>query len=345
MTVKKRNEEIDFLRGFAIILMIFLHSAIYFPSNKFAYTLWDYGHFVVPILIFTSSYVFFKKTKFWESSQFPSYLKKRILRLLVPYYIFLVIYFILVGIKEPSKINFQYIFSNITLTEGIDINWIVLLFVYLSFLDPFLLFLRKNKFFFGLTVIFVFVSTLVPLFYSLPISYKLFMWAPWLSISIGSFYVVNFERNRWFTVTVSILSFLLFLAARFFQKAYHHSLLFYHNKYPPNIYYLAYGIFWINLLLLLFRKFLRHSPVKKIFDFFSYYSYSIFFIHYLVIYVVTKFFDYRKLNWCSFFLLVLFLSASIQRLINRLSSFKSYLYLIRPSAKVSTTDDRANLQK
>src|SRR5690348_699826 len=106
MQPQKRLVEIDLLRGLAMLVMIFLHTSVYFFSNgSYVAWLWNWGHFAVPVFIFCSVFLFFYKSQKFSFS----YLKKRLWRLLFPYYIFVFLFLIAVSIREPAKFNAGYI--------------------------------------------------------------------------------------------------------------------------------------------------------------------------------------------------------------------------------------------
>ena len=93
---KNRITHIDLLRGISIFFMIFLHTSVYYIQNSVVNVLFNVTDFVNVAFIFCSSYIYLEKNISntdlfkWEI------IKHRLIRLLIPYYIFLVIYFITV---------------------------------------------------------------------------------------------------------------------------------------------------------------------------------------------------------------------------------------------------------
>lgn len=87
-----RNSTIDSLRGLAIVAMIMLHTNAYFLSRGgWVSFSWNWLHFAVALFVFCSVYLFWKKA---PAQPYPvmEYIKKRVLRLLIPYYMFLLVF-------------------------------------------------------------------------------------------------------------------------------------------------------------------------------------------------------------------------------------------------------------
>lgn len=149
-------------------------------------------------------------------------------------------------------------------------------------------------------------------------NYRYFMWLPWSLIIIFSLFFTELEKNKKFIFGSIIVSGLLFFLSKTYQGLTFHSLFQYNNKYPPNTYHLAYGIF-ATLILYKISEYNLLKPFRKLFAYLSKFSYSIYFIHILVIYVVTVFMKI-KFNWVNFFFTVLILSLIIQMIMNKVWS-------------------------
>ncbi len=296
-----------------MIVMIAIHTLAYFLSNRFYHSLWNYSNFVVQMFLFSSAYLFFIR----ESSGKFSYIVKRVWRLIAPYYLFLLAYFGLLLAFEPKKITAPFIVKNLLLVGGVDINWLVILFLYMAVLMPLIgILTTKNKWLVHLIFFISVISATVLLFIKSPLPYKILMWLPWLTIPMITYYFTRAEKNKSTPFIMTFLSFLIFLGTAKVIALRQTSPIFFNNKYPPNIYFLSYGVAWIGVLLVLFQSIKNQKRITDIFNFFSKYSYSLFFIHYLVIYLVSKTIPYTKLGWPFFFLLVLFSSVIVQLLLN-----------------------------
>lgn len=314
--IVKRLEFVDMLRGLAMITMILLHTNAYFLNNPISLFTWDWGQFAVPIFVFCSSYVFFQKQYSFSSLQeFFHYAKKRIIRLLVPYYIFVAVYSGLIYLQNSTKLTLKYTLQNLTLTGGIDINWLVILFVYFIFIMPFIQWsAEKNKKIFYVYFLFCLTISILTIFnFSfLTFNYRLTMWPAWSLLIIVNYFIVKYEKKLKVILVIFLISTVVFMIMYLIQKYLGHSTVQYYNKYPPNIYHLVFGvtssipIFWLAK-----KGLLAFFPLKQLLAFLSKYSYSIYFIHYCVIFVLFVF-TKIKFNWVSFFVAVLLLSIITQ---------------------------------
>jgi len=302
---RHRLLEIDYLRGIAIVAMMVIHTAVFFLSeSNIVFSLWNYSQFAVPLFIFCSAYVFFEREKGSES--FLPYLRKRLIRLVKPYYLFMIPFFIAVAIREPQKLSLRYITKSVFLIGGIDINWLVFLFVCLTFIMPFVRysFQKKRSLFWIFLCCSVFSSVLFSL-WKVPFDYRFVMWLPWSVIVLFSFFFVRFARKRFFPFLIIFISVTIFFVFQAVESLRHVSLNLYDNKYPPNIFFLSYGVFWIIILFFVAQKHLfSFFPVKHLFLFLSRYSYSLFFIHYFFLYLLSTTVQIIHVHFITFFLSV-----------------------------------------
>ena len=111
--MKKRLSEIDDIRGISIILMILIHTNVYFLGNKISYLTLELSQFAVVAFIFCSAYLFYLKQQTYGLVDFTRHLWKRVKRLVIPYYFFFAIYYLFTLIKEPKKLTVPYVVQNI----------------------------------------------------------------------------------------------------------------------------------------------------------------------------------------------------------------------------------------
>jgi len=309
-----RNSNIDNLRGLSMILMIVIHATAYFLKDKVAYFLWDTLEFVVPVFIFCSVYLFFKKNILINRNNFFPYLKKRISRLLIPYYIFLCSFFlsmIFIGHKIPSL---PYVFQNIFLYGGLDLNWLPLLFIYITLLNPLVSYLKNKKFLFYLFFILSLASSVMFIF--VKANSRGIMWLSWALLIFFTVYFVDNQKNNKKIFFVFIISLLIFGLTYYFESLIGHTLNHYTNKYPPTIYHISYGVFWTILLYRLSEMNLfKILKVESVLNFFSNYSYEIFFIHNLILYLFG-WMNIQFHNWIIFFMVITVLTVCFQLILN-----------------------------
>lgn len=322
---RPRLLEIDFLRGTAILAMIIIHTAAYHLNIQWLHILWDRCQFAVVTFIFCSGYLYFSHP-IAEGQNMIQYAKKRLTRLILPYYLFLIFVFLFVWISQPKSLTLSYVRDSVLLLGGPDINWLVLLFLQFSILLPlFSFFNRKAPVLLWIYGAISIASSLLFLTYKLPFNYKFIMWLPWSSVLLYSFLFFKYHQKKAFAIGSILGLFVVFLVSWYWLMKSGHSLVHYDNKYPPNIYHLAYGTLWTVVLYYAFQfGTLRFQPFTWLLTYFSTYSYSIYFIHWLVIYILTATL-HLQMNWWQFFLGVSVISILTQMIFNKLLYFISTL--------------------
>lgn len=307
-----------------MINVVFLHAVSYFLSNKTVFYLWDYIRFEVPVFIFCSAYLVFNKELFSDKPVTPfapGSILKRIKRLYIPYLIFLVIYSVLVWLFEPDRITVEYIWRNVTLWGGIDINWLIVLFIQFAVLFPFLSYwFRTNRILFWSYAALAISSAVCLFFFKFPYHWKYIMWLPWSVMGLVTiFFLVNREKPRRIAILgvvaaiIAALSFVL-------QYLRNGSITIYDNKYPPDMLFLSYGIAGLCLLYWVAQhRWFLQGPLLNGLTFMSTNSYSIYFIHYLVLYVFNQFEVQKQLSWYLYFIVIFATTIAVQLSANWLS--------------------------
>lgn len=303
--------------------MILIHVTAWHKADAIAFGLWNVSQFAVQVFIFCSGYLFFLKEWGRETPFSLRYFTKRAFRLIAPYYVFLAFYLPLEIIESPQRLSFNYFFKSLTFTGGPDLNWFILLFLSLAVLMPFLLFLlRKHRFLF---CFYVFLATFSSIYF-LQLkteNYKLVFWLPWSLMILVSWLFVKFHNRlslAYWTVSSTVTALLL----SFYLSVQNHSLLVIDNKYPPNLYFLLYGVAWISGLWFVLSFVDLKKKVWNIVRFFSVNSYSIFFIHFWVftfMRVVLK----TTLPWPYVFIIVVIVSVLIQKVLLKFQSSNNKL--------------------
>ncbi len=323
MAEKERYHEIDILRGIAIIAMIVIHVSVYFLKDRGVFYLWDSLQFAVPVFLFCSSYISFRRDQMVSLQYFPKYLYKRLKRLLVPYWSFLVFYVPLVYFYEPSQISLSQTARFATLTtSGNDVSWLVLLFVLSAIIVPLVLFLeKKHNVLFWILGVVSFVSSIFLLVFKSPVHFKLVMWLPWTLMFYFTWCFVKKERSKGKLLELFITSVIAYAFLLFYLPETGQSVVHYDNKYPPNLFHLSYGMASIIALYYLAKKKIFDLPyLKQSIAFLSRYSYSIYFIHFLILYVMTTYLRdvFMKFQWWQFLAVLLISTVFVQLLMGSL---------------------------
>lgn len=308
----QRNQLIDSLRGFSMIVIIFTHATAYFPSDKFVSALWNWSNFAVPIFIFCSAYLFLSKSS-EKPIQFFPYLKKRLQRLLVPYYIFLPFFFFVLWITSSELLSTKYVVQSLFVIGGVDINWLVLLFLYLTVLLPLFIWSQKKiPFLFWIFFVLSLGSSFYLIVERIPFSYKWIMWLPWSLMLYFTWFYVKFQNNKKVLALAFLGSVGIFVVTYLVQQHLHHSTVLMHNKYPPNLLYISFGVAVLLGLTFVANYIFSNRYLLQTVNFFSKHSYSIYFVHYLLLILFTAYMAVFNFNWLTLFLTILFTTVVLQ---------------------------------
>lgn len=303
---KIRFEHVDFLRAIAIVGMIVTHALSYNLGTDRINTLWNYLHFVVPLFIFCSGYVMYSQYKSirWSWSTVLPWYKRRITRLLIPYYAFTLLHYAL-WLVIPAYISGlglskapQFLSASLLLV-GVDYGWLPILFLELMLVTPLYLIMMKIRWIRVVVPLCLAASTLLLLFIrSIGIDYRFYMWIPWSTILLLSFAAAKNDEGKLrkpiiFTM-IGASAFAIFAFEYWILSSLHLPLTLTLHKYPPDIFYLSYGVGMGCLLLLIERLDIFHANwFKQAMQWISSHSYELFFVHYIVIDLLQT---YQKLH-------------------------------------------------
>lgn len=311
-----------------MMAVISLHSLANYLNDPFVLRLWDVQQFAVQIFVFCSAYLFFSRPGNFSITSVVPYFIKRFWRLYKPFLYYLVFFFIALLLLRPDTFSWEKVILSATLIGGIDINWLVLLFVQFILVFPFIQFLlTKWKFGFATFAFIVIYSSVFFFFLPFPYHWRTIMWLTWSFMALYAiFYIRNeSEENTSYRDTSYMFFTAIFVAIICVEALYKETLAIYPNKYPPNLVILSYGIVWIGIFEFLFRHgFFHQFKLIKPISFLSQYSYPLFFIHYLWIYILNNALHLHKIvPWWGYFPILFPLSILTQIAINNyISRFK-----------------------
>ena len=316
-----RSKAIDLLRGLGILTIILIHVTAWYTQDKTAHFIWNWGQFAVPAFVFCSTYLFYTKKEKYEKEGFVNYSLIRLKRLLPSYYVFLVFFYLIYLLKKPLAIHWQDVLMNLTLTTpGHEPNWAILLFILITILMfPLTWLLKKSKSLFIFYAVLALTSSLLLVFYRWPFNYKLIMLLPWSLVILFSWYFSKYEGRRAFYPLTFFVLVIIFTIAFAVQNRLGNDLLFISNKYPPNLYYLSYGMLSVTLIYYLAKKGLFDFFQKPIY-FLSVNSYHLFFIHLFLIIAASEFIQLKQLAWWQFFAIIFALTLAVQLVLNKIRS-------------------------
>jgi peptidoglycan/LPS O-acetylase OafA/YrhL len=299
---KKRNVNLDFLRFLGVLIIMIAHAR---PSSWF-YQLRNFG---TPLLIVASSltYAFIYKNR---SIDLIPFYKKRLSRLTIPAWIFLIFFFtffyvvaILFEIDYPftkTKMFHTFLFY-----EGIGFVWILKVYMILALLTPLGLKYSQSKinnykYFTSIVIIYMlyeignyFLSDYIPIDFKDLIANTILLIFPYTILYLYGLRL-NIIRTK-YIIGVTIISLFIFVGMavqKYFETGYFVATQYY--KYPPTLYYLSYAFFWVNLFFLAISRhpIINFTKYRKIIVWLSSNSLWIYLWHILAYYLWEYLFNY-----------------------------------------------------
>jgi peptidoglycan/LPS O-acetylase OafA/YrhL len=297
--VSKRYIDIDILRAIAIIGVMVTHSLALFLGTNTVNLIWNYLHFVVVGFVSCSGYIIGRQYLLENRGFTFSWFKKRFFRLYIPYLVYLLSFLLSAYIYttffhgKSTSLSLSFLFKSILLIGGADIGWLTLLFLQLTILTPLLLFItQKNKVYF-ITLMLIGIFCLYNTFYPLSSIYsRMIAWLPWsfiyllgMGLAKLDFIHTNFSKKLYL---LSFTSAIIWVILRYILISHGSNLTFTLHKYPPDLFYLSYGIGINSFLIWLIRKLSSiNQRTINIVNFLSKNSYSMFLLQLIILNVLT----------------------------------------------------------
>lgn len=336
---RKRFDEVDVLKAFGIVGIIIVHILTHNLSNPISNFLWNNLQFFVVSFVFCSGFVLasiyqnyfssFSKTLVWY--------KKRLIRLILPFFIYLISHYAL-WIIFPNIFkglglyqNTDFFIKSALLIGGTNYNFLVVLFVELTLLFPiFTSFYKKKKLLFLYLLLSGLITLVFTFFGGAYSTYRFTMWIPWSLVLIFAMHVAMKRQKEEIAKNIDkkyllfgVIFFILFLGLYFYNLQIDKSLIFYNHKYPPDFYYLFFGLSLTCFALIIGRlRFWQNKILKSIYLFISKNSYSLFFIHFIILDAVLIFANNNIMlkNSLIQFIIIFSLSILIVLILNKVKS-------------------------
>lgn len=338
----KRYLHIDLLRALSILGVIAIHVFSDNLSNSLNTIIWNYLHFVIVAFVFCSGYVMYAlyAPRLTSLLSVGLFYKKRLVRLLIPFYVYLLAHYTLLFFFPHFftglglQFSWKYIFQTVTLTGGLGINWLPLLFLELAILFPLLVFVfkRSRLLFWSYVALALAFTTGITVWHFPYADYRQVMWIPWSLFFVLPWYFLVVEQRKpsaKIYYLFSLLGLIDFILLFTVWKSLGRSPTLIDNKYPPNLYYLSYGIFGSFFLLGVASVTRLQEFGTRIYLFVSKVSYNLFFIHFIAldfILTVNKLYSWHLSVWIQ---LVFVLVASLLTawLLNRFVIYRRSFFL------------------
>ncbi len=301
------------------------------------YVFWDLIHFAVGMFVFASGFLHensLLKIDIKSIKDVFSYLYKKFVRIVVPYYVFailMVLSLIILGKFDFEKnITFKYFFDTVFLLGGVGGNWIPRLFLAISVVSLVEhLLSKKIKWVSGFFIAICFSASLYSITRSLGFMGKFDNIFGWMLIFyIGRYFYKNNSFKQIFSViSVSgILALILYFIINYMGL----KTGLFANKYPPTLYYVAYNIFASSIVFLIAKnipeKITNNKYISVIVNFYSRYSYEMFFFHLIAMKFLTN-----KVTWYVDWLILVLVTSLMILIYKKAPEFmSSKIKQIRP---------------
>lgn len=329
-----KNPLIDTLRAFSILVVLITHSLVPFLGPSHINILWNYLHFSVIAFVFCSgygtiaSYARYVKTNtstFW-------WMLKRFSRLYVPFALYILGYWVLTYLFphiftgqdfQPTR---SFITSSLTLFGGASMGWLPVLFLELTLLTPVYLYVLQNqKRMVAAFFLLFFLSFLQGVFPLPSTSSRFTAWIFWSIpyLAGGASGHIQFSKPKTKRALAFLgISFLVLHAVlSLFISSNRLPLTLTSHKYPPDLFYFSYG-FGVNAFLLILFSFISfHHQITAIIRFLARHSYSLLFVHWIVLDGTQSHFPHSSAPFAVLFSILVALS--ITWIFSRISNQKT----------------------
>jgi len=328
-----RDSKVDFFRGLSIILIILIHVLAKYLYFAFSYNIWNFLHFVEILLIFCSgASLAYSHPKFRDAKEIFGFIKKRISRIVIPWWIFTFIFLAVLFTfdfisRQPFRYGAEYILRTLFLFGiggGNAYGWILAVILGLSVLYPFIvLFVKRYGY---LTMLFsaILMMALFEIFGRYTGKWPFFIYLNYLvPFALGIYYASGKKLLKPLVLFAMLVMLSIFMVIKVGETT---ELT--NHKWPPDLFFVSYSL---SMTLLIFFIAGKKNLSGRITDFFSVNSLWIYQWHILVLGISFQVFGkialfnnepYAYLK----FLFVLGMSSAIVLVQNKLTIYvKSYL--------------------
>lgn len=296
----KRLYSIDLIKGFAALLVIFIHTlARYRFDDELVFYIWDYAHFAVGLFVFASGYMMAfnikRRTDYFTKG---SDLLARFWRIYKPYLFYVIIHlglFLAFGAYfdglSSSWRDPAYIFDTLLLDGGVGNNWIPRLFILFALIQFAVDWIARasgwSKFYM-VAFVFSFVLSIYFLIEPDHENESMILFTSWYSIfEFGRVYF-NYREHVIMKYIVPSLAALGFIVLSLWMDTNGVDAGLFNNKYPPSTLFVLYQIMLAGVTMPIFSYLGRLVGdtelgwVRGFVKFLSANSYNIFFAHIIV---------------------------------------------------------------
>lgn len=295
------SDFIAYLRGFAIIIVVFGHVGGFWVFRPYS----EFLHVVIPIFFFLSGSVLF--FSYERQQSVTRYYIKRALNLLVPYYLLCLLslftYYIITGSSPDIKLKNILLWLQIRPDNEIMVFpvgqvWFLHTFLCIILLSPFYFYLRKKHVNVLLIIMLSFIAISgVQLFFDISSYMRFFGNNIYKPVVHSSFFIFGIffatlpiVRNKIYLATYLVGFILISILVAYSLNL---NIDYAYHTYAPDLYYVAGSFAAIISLIILNNKLTTYvrkvNLIKKILLFFNHHTFSIYLLHSFVIYLFENF--------------------------------------------------------
>ena len=323
----KRLANIDILKFLGLLLIILAH--VNPPSVIF-----QLRNFDVILMILISSYLYILNSEKVKNKK--NYLLKRFKRLVLPTWIFLIIYFIINFIFGIEFVSKKTVISTFILNNGIGYVWIIRIYMIVALLLPLVMQLlnkySKRRIYIFSLILYVIYEILCcsGIFDNLILNYFFAYLIPCYILILCTDYIMNSDSKKVMYFSLfNMMIFLVLMVVFYFQTGSIQNTNY--MKYPFRLYYISYALFASGILIVFFRNEKITDIIhNKLIGFISNHSLWIYLWH--ILFIKIAFIENWFLNYCfvlSLSIIITFIQSKIINIIEKKFSKNFFLELFK----------------
>lgn len=264
----KRDIRIDALRALAILLIMFAHTR----PPQWLYELRDFDVILMTFILGASYRLSTERKK--KTKSYLTYIKERFMRLIVPAWIFLTLFFLILFvfttvIDQSFPFPLKKVLTSYSLIWGIGYIWIIRVFFIIAIVSPILYWLAKRTTRLlpqlGLISAFLVLQKGLNTLVTELSGTSQTIFEQYGAISFG--YILAALVGMWAvhqTKKENLFLFICFLTLFLFTAVFQNLPSIEDNKYPPTIYFVSYGLSGSLLLFYLISNQTMRRLLQKI---------------------------------------------------------------------------------
>lgn len=300
--MEKRDYKIDFLKAIGVCLIILAHTTIPEVVSQFR-------SFDVPLMVIISAIL---ANRTYKSGNTLQYIKKRFIRLIIPTYIFLIVFFMIMLVFQRNNLTLELIVNSFLLqkNDSIGFVWIILVYFMCAILIPFInkINIKKTKNIICIFIIYITYEILA--YFKIGFEYNIWYSIFYYIIPYGIITIIgyNYEKlTKKEKITLLVGNFIVNIIFLLINLLVNNKYVLYTDyKYPPTIYFLTYGIV-VSIVLL---EIVQNTDFKiyksKFVEFIAQNSLWIYLIHILVLKIIEN--TVGEVNWVIQYMVIIMIT-------------------------------------